>query len=129
MTIEQPVASVEYAGEVIVIRIMYEELMSDSDILKLEDTVIPLIDAKGGTKMVLDFSGVHIISSSALGFLIRLKKTLEHRQGRLKVCCITEKVKNAANDKYIYEVFKIVKLDTFFEIYGNVDEALASFAP
>ena len=128
MTEVQPVASVEYAPQAIVIKVLYDELMNDSDILKLEDTVIPLIDPKGGTMMVMDFSGVQIISSSALGFLIRLKKTLEQRHGRLKVCCITDKMKNASNDKYIYEMFKIVKLDTFFEIYGNVDDALASFS-
>ena len=74
--------------------------------------------------VVMDFTTVRSVSSSTIGFLVALKKQLEKSEGRLKICCIGEKVANTPEDRYMYEIFKVVKLDKFFDIYDCVEEAI-----
>ena len=82
-------------------------------------------DDRGGD-LIVDFTNVRAISSSAIGLLVGMQKKVNEYKGRMKICCIGNKVENTASDKYVYEIFKIVKLDTYFDICANVEEALGS---
>ena len=73
---------------------------------------------KGIKKIVIDFSGVPYIDSSGLATLIELLQRLKKIDGKLRVCSMSDKVKN---------VFEITKLHKLFEIYDNELLALEGF--
>jgi len=120
----KPIVSINHTENAAVVTLLYEEIVSDADINKLEESITALIIQGRSKNLVLDFSRVRYLSSSALGYLITLNKSLKQQNGSLKVCGIDKKVKNASNDRYIYELLKIVQLDKFFDIYDSVDDAL-----
>jgi anti-sigma B factor antagonist len=120
----KPIVSIDHTENAVVVTLLYEEIVSDADINKLEESITALIIQGRLKNLVLDFSRVRYLSSSALGYLVTLNKSLRQQGGCLKVCGIDKKVKNASNDRYIYELLKIVQLDKFFDIYDSVDDAL-----
>jgi anti-sigma B factor antagonist len=69
-----------------------------------------------GIKLIVNFEGVQYLSSSALGKLITLKRKVEETSGTLKMCRIKPE---------IMEVFRITQLDTIFDIYAGLEEAMA----
>ena len=78
---------------------------------ELEQHIAPL----ERPRIVLDFTGVDYMSSSALGMLITFSKRVLDKDGQLKFCCINSK---------IYEVFTITKLDGVFQIFETRKDAL-----
>jgi anti-sigma B factor antagonist len=71
------------------------------------DTLIDKSAEKRGVRLVLDLGDVEYMSSSALGKLIDLKKTVVGRGGKLRI-------ENLRPD--LLEVFRITRLDQFFDI-------------
>lgn len=69
-------------------------------------------------KIVIDFSGVPYVDSSGLATLIELLQRLKKISGRLRICCVSEKVKN---------VFEITKLHKLFELFDDQSRALENF--
>jgi anti-sigma B factor antagonist len=69
-------------------------------------------------KVIIDFSKVPYIDSSGLATLIELLQRLKKNNGKLRICSVTEKVKN---------IFEITKLHKLFEIYDDQESALESF--
>ena len=69
-------------------------------------------------KIIIDFSKVPYIDSSGLATLIELLQRLKKNNGKLRICSVTEKVKN---------IFEITKLHKLFEIYDDQESALESF--
>jgi len=70
----------------------------------------PLLALVGGLKagrLELDFGNVTYLNSTALGLLLRLRKALHARGGRLTLCHLAPQV---------YEVFEVTKLHTLFDI-------------
>ncbi|MBN1436246.1 MAG: STAS domain-containing protein [Sedimentisphaerales bacterium] len=102
------------------------ELMSAQDITTLDAELSALLDDEQRPHLVIDFHKVRSISSSALGYLVKLRNVINDKGGRLRLCCVAQKVKDSENDTYIYELFKIVHLDKFFELAPNVEAALAN---
>lgn len=76
-----------------------------------------LVDA-GARKLIVDCTQLKYISSYGMGILLRLHKRLADQGGEIKL---------AAIDNLVVKVLRLVKLDTVFEIYPNIDEAKASF--
>jgi anti-anti-sigma factor len=58
-------------------------------------------------RLLLDFGNVAYLSSTALGLLLRLRKALHARGGRLTLCNLAPQV---------YEVFEVTRLHTLFDI-------------
>lgn len=77
-----------------------------------------LLDKTRGGWFVLDFAEVTYLSSSALGMLIGLQRRAVQRSAGLKLAGISDE---------IMEVFHITKLDTVFDIYKDVDAAVAAY--
>jgi len=67
--------------------------------------------------VVLDFSDVEIITSSSIAKMLKLRKELHANESRLVFCSVSDQAMN---------LFKIVALDTVFEITENHFVALAS---
>ena len=102
------------------------ELMSAEDIAAFDAELVPLLEDDQRPHLVIDFHKVRNVSSSALGYLVKLRNLISDRGGHLRLCCVAQKVKDSDNDTYVYELFKIVRLDKFFELADNVDSALAT---
>lgn len=66
-------------------------------------------------RVLVDLTGVHYISSAGLRVLLALAKDINRRQGVLRLCGLTETVR---------EVFDIAGFSQIFQIYPTQEEAL-----
>ncbi len=66
-------------------------------------------------EIIVDFGGVTYIDSSGIATLVEALKAMKAFDGKLKLATIND---------HIMDIFKFTKLDTVFNIYGNVDEAM-----
>ncbi len=109
---------VEHIGDVTVVNFVDRKILDEQNIQTIGDQLFSLVDEEGWRKILLNFSNVEYLSSAALGKLITLNKKLQTAGGKLILCNI---------DPQIYEVFEITKLDRFFKIMKEEQEALQAF--
>lgn len=67
-------------------------------------------------KVVVDLEEVHYMDSSGLATLVEAMRNASNAKTQLVICCMNEKV--AA-------IFEIARLDSFFSIVPNRDEAIS----
>ncbi len=118
MTNEQPHLTIIETGGVSIVEFADRKILEELCIAEIQDTLLKLVAETPKIDLLLDFSNVDHLSSSALGTLITLNKAVEEAKGQLKLANITPQ---------IYEVFKITRLNKLFRIYGTKAEALESF--
>ncbi len=123
MNLNEPIVAIEYFGSATVVTPQPGELLDVSLILRLQETIYPLAEDEG-VNLIVDFSRVQSISSMVLGCLLELKKMVEKGHGRLILCGVNQKVINTPDDRYVHEIFKVARLDSFFEICARVPEAI-----
>jgi len=92
-------------------------LMGGPDASALNGKLHELVEA-GITKVVLDLRGVQFMNSSGLGLMIGGASTLKSAGGGLKLANASEK---------IMALIKITKLESLFDNYSSVEEAVAGF--
>lgn len=73
---------------------------------------------KGVTKILVDFTTLHYISSAGLRVLLATTKRLGGTGGSMRLCGLNETVD---------EVFEISGFSTIFSVFGTRDEALDGF--
>jgi len=76
------------------------------------------IEKKDRKKLILDFSNVKFLSSSALSVLITLHKKAVQAKGQVVLCSMRDDLK---------KVFEITRLDRMFTFSSNLDDALGVF--
>ncbi|MGO9113516.1 MAG: STAS domain-containing protein [Thermoguttaceae bacterium] len=103
---------------VTVVRMRNRRITEDIDIHDFGSEMYGLVENYKPKKLLLSFSMVEFLSSTALGKLISLHRKVHTQGGVLKLS-------NIRPD--IYEVFAIATLDRLFDIKGNEAEALAAF--
>ena len=81
-------------------------------------TLDKLLDKCEHGKMLLNFDGVKFMGSAMLGKLISLNKKCSEYKVKLKL---------AAIDPQIMQVFKMTRLDKVFDIYPDEGRALSAF--
>jgi anti-anti-sigma factor len=91
----------------IVITFKDSRIVDENHLRKIEADILQLGESQPGINMTLDFKKVQFMSSAALGFLVKLQKTITLGRGSLKL-------RNMS--KQIYEVFKITNLYRIFTI-------------
>jgi len=97
--------------------------LNDSSILdalqveQIGEELFELVEARACRKLVLDFSKVKFLSSSALGILIRLRKEAQAIKGKIVFCGLRRDLR---------QIFKITNLDKLFEFYDTEEQALNS---
>lgn len=106
---------VDFQGAVAIATLADEKILDDSQIQGLEGSFMPLIEQNDKIQLIVDFSNVKFLTSSALGLLIRISKKIYEKEGKLRLCAI---------DPKIMEVFRITRLDKIFEIYSDLEDAL-----
>jgi len=100
-----------------VVQFRGSKFLEDRTIHQVGAELIELIQGRTAPRLVLDFSGVTYLSSAALGKLITLKRKVDQMGGILKLCEI---------DSETMDVFRIAKLDDYFEICTDKRTALES---
>jgi anti-sigma B factor antagonist len=73
--------------------------------------------AKGARRLVLDVSPVTFIDSTALGVLVGVQRSLKVG-GRLAIA-------GADSDADVMNIFELTGLDSTFDMFSTIDEALA----
>jgi anti-anti-sigma factor len=97
-------------------------------VLRLEgdariDNLVPLefaltrLVARRVSLVVLDLSGLTLLSSLAMGMLIGLRRDLARWQGRLTLACVPPR---------IHEALQAARLADLFEFHATLDQALAT---
>ena len=87
-------------------------------VAKVRSELQPII-AGGKRQIVLDISEVVYLDSSGIGLLVSTYATMNRLGGHLKVCGLSNRVK---------DLLLLTKLFTVFEVYDNADAAVASFS-
>jgi anti-sigma B factor antagonist len=105
-------------GDVTVVRLTDRKVVDETNIQELGRELFALVEEENRKNLVLNFSAVGFLSSSALGKLITLEKKVKAAGGKLRLSNIRPE---------IYEVFAITKLNKLFEIKDDEAEALAAF--
>ncbi|MBN1560408.1 STAS domain-containing protein [candidate division KSB1 bacterium] len=94
-----------------------DKLMGGLECNEVKEEVQDLIN-RGYQNLVIDFSKLYWSNSAGIGALISCYHNFRKRGGRLKFARPTPKVQY---------YLRISKLDTVFEIYDTVEEAVKSF--
>ena len=106
---------VQTTGGVTVVELTDKKILDEVSIGQIGEQLAPLVARETHPKLVVDFTNVQHMSSSALGMLITLHKRVREKGGQLRMCCI---------QPAIYEVFVITRLNEIFKILPTRQEAM-----
>ncbi|MFP4354989.1 MAG: STAS domain-containing protein [Phycisphaerae bacterium] len=115
MAQNNPRMNVVVQQDVMIIELMSQKILDEMVISEIGEQLYSLVEKSDYPRMIVDFSSVSHMSSSALGMLITLQKRIKEKDGILKLCCV---------QPAIYEVFVITRLNEIFDICGSLEEAL-----
>jgi anti-anti-sigma factor len=123
---QTPFAGVEQKPKAVVISVIVPHIMDETEVERLRATMLFQIEQNPSKTIILDFTEVRSLCSAAIGFLVAFKRRVDDSGGKLIICCIQDKVRNTPQDKFIYEIFKVSKLDKYFSLSPSVSAALDS---
>lgn len=103
---------------ILFIQIDDARLLDEGRLQQLEQELDAAIDASSETRVVLDFSKVQFMSSSALGKLLKTQKKVTGYKAKMKLAGVSAEIQ---------EVFKITRLDKVFDIEKDVESARKAF--
>ncbi|MEJ2368038.1 MAG: STAS domain-containing protein [Acidobacteriota bacterium] len=83
----------------------------------LRDTVLEEIES-GGRKIIINLQDVKTIDSSGLGELVAAYTSARRHEAAMRLANLTKKID---------DLMEITRLASVFEVFNDVDEALASF--
>ncbi len=69
-------------------------------------------------KIIFNFADVKFIDSSGIGLIVNVLKKQSEKNNKLKLCNLNKTVTN---------IFKQIKIYSFFEVYDSLDEAIDSY--
>jgi len=84
---------------------------------RLRETLVSLVEA-GNYRLIVDMEGVEFLDSTGLGVLVGGLKRVRAHDGGIDLVCTQGR---------ILRIFRITGLSKVFNIFGTVDEALASY--
>ena len=109
---------VENIGDVTVVNFVDRKILDEQNIQVIGEQLFSLVDELGRRKVLLNFKNVEFLSSAALGKLITMNRKVQAVRGKLVLCNISKEIR---------EVFEITKLDKFFKIMKEEQQALQAF--
>ena len=110
MTIQE-----DFVSDVAIVRISGRVTLTDGTTV-FDDTLQRLI-RDGSVKIVLDFTDVPYIDSTALGIILRTHATVTRRGGTLKLLHL---------QGHVRELFELTRLLTVIDAFDTEPQALAS---
>ena len=100
-----------------VLLVVQEERLDAHNSGELKAQMVRLFE-EGKNNLIIDLQGVKFVDSSGLGAMVSGFKNASSRNGSLKLSGLQLQVKS---------MFELTRLHRVFEIFPDVDEALASF--
>ena len=110
--------NVQTVGQVTAVSFVDRMLVNEDLIREVGEQLNAVAGAPHVVNLLVDFRDVRFMSSSLLGLMLPLLRSIERRGGKMKLCNVAPSLK---------EVFTVSKLDRLFALYENDDEALAAF--
>ena len=101
---------------------MLEIKIEELDFVKtpaVSDAIHKLLVEIGYPNIILDLQNLYYIDSTGLSTLINMSRKIKDNGNEMVVVCSTTK---------ILQLFEIAKVDNFFRIFKNYDDAVAHFA-
>ncbi len=114
----RPSLLVETIRGVTVVNFGDVSILDSVHIDRIGQQLYELVDRFDRRQLVLDFSGVRLLSSQALGVLLTLRKKLQAAKGRLVICGLRPDLR---------KVFSITKLEKLFKFEPDEEHALNVF--
>jgi len=108
---------VSHEGGIVLVRLLDKHILDELVIREIGEELDQVLADAPSPHMVLDFSDVEHLSSSALGMLITLNTRLQDRDGGLCLAHVGEP---------IGEVFRITRLDRVLSSVSDLAEARAT---
>jgi anti-anti-sigma factor len=109
---------VRKVGGVTIIRFGEHRILDEASVKKFGDELFQVAERSDCKNVLLNFTGVDGLSSAMLGVMLMLRKKINEKQGKLKLCLVGPP---------IMEVFHATKLGKLFEILGTEQQALHAF--
>ena len=72
----------------------------------------------GAKNLVLNFTGLHYISSAGIRVILKAINAIQRIDGRIMLCCLQD---------YVREVFEISGVGVLLPIFATNDDALNAF--
>ena len=85
---------------------------------ELERTIEAILE-KGQTRLLFDLSSLEYLKSSVLRVILSTVKTLNHRKGRVVLCCL---------NGYVNEIFEVNRFKEIITIADSLESGLEAFA-
>jgi anti-anti-sigma factor len=93
--------------------------MFEGDKVKgVSEELIDLIDSKRFSKLLLNLSNAHFVSSAMLAHLVKLNRKMHETKGKVRLCCLRPVIQDA---------FRVSNFDKIFEIFPDEAAALRKF--
>lgn len=108
---------VSFQEGVLVVEFTDRRIVDDLTICQISEQLDSLIEQRRGSLVIIDFSGVEQLSSSALGFLVSFTRKVRDGGGELKLCNM-----RAA----IFEAFAITRLNKVLDVHDSFTSALSA---
>ena len=109
---------IQKVGDVTVVDFEDARILDTFQVEELGKQLYHLVDAQNRKKLILDFSKVQFLSSSALGILLDLHRRAKAIKGEVVLCGLRPEIK---------QIFDIMKLNKLFKLYPLEAEALRHF--
>ena len=104
--------------DVTIVNFLDASILDTAQIEQMASELYDYVENRGRRRLILDFTKVQFLSSSALGMLINLHKKALAAKGSLVLCGIR---------KELMKVFEITSLAKVFTFAPNEKDALATF--
>ncbi|MFH1941557.1 MAG: STAS domain-containing protein [bacterium] len=104
-------------GDVAIVKV--RGILTGGDETKEVQENVKRLLSDGIRKIVLDMSKVGWMNSHGMGMLMACYSSVRHVGGRIAISGVTDKVEN---------VLKITRIDTLFDQFSSVDQAVSSFS-
>ncbi|HPD30250.1 MAG TPA: STAS domain-containing protein [Phycisphaerae bacterium] len=109
---------IETIKDVTVVTFQDISILDALQIDEIGEELYELVEKKDCRQLILDFTNVKFLSSSALSVLITLHKKAAQNKGQVVLCDLRDDLK---------KVFEITRLDRMFTFCPTLDDALAVF--
>ena len=106
-------------GDVIVVRLGKYFVLDELTVNKISNELLGVADRSDCHRLVLDFSGVTQLSSAMLAQLLKLRRKMESKGEKLRLCGL---------DSQLQSVFATTRLDRLFDITDNEAGAITAVA-
>jgi anti-anti-sigma factor len=93
--------------------------MFEGDKVKaVSDELLDLIESKRFTKLLLNLSNAHFVSSAMLAHFVKLHRKIQEVKGKIRLCSLRPVIADA---------FKVSNFDKIFEIFPDEAAAMKKF--